>query len=114
VLRGVEWYRARPVLYCAGDFIDDYAIDAVERNDESSIFCLEMDGRDVRRILAYPTIIRESQARLARGDDADRIALLLQRLCAGLRTSATWDATSASLTLDCPAPASHPESHSRT
>jgi len=38
VVRGVQVYRSRPIMYCARDFIDDYRVDAVERNDESCMF----------------------------------------------------------------------------
>ena len=44
VFRGVEVYRSHPVIYCAGNFIDDYMVDEVERNDESFVFVLEYAG----------------------------------------------------------------------
>ncbi len=90
VMRGVEVYRQRPILYCAGDFIDDYAVDEVERNDESAIFWLEMGAKGVRKLRAYPTVIRDFQARMARGDEAEVIAKKLRRLCTGLDMAAVW------------------------
>jgi poly-gamma-glutamate capsule biosynthesis protein CapA/YwtB (metallophosphatase superfamily) len=33
VVRGIELYRGKPILYCTGNFIDDYAVDEVERNE---------------------------------------------------------------------------------
>ena len=45
VFRGIEVYKNRPILYCAGNFVDDYAVDLVERNDEAFAFVLEA-GRD--------------------------------------------------------------------
>lgn len=44
IVRGIEIYRGRPILYCAGDFIDDYAVDPAERNDYSYLVSLEMAG----------------------------------------------------------------------
>ena len=41
VFRGVEVYKKRAIIYSAGDFIDDYAVDEIEKNDESFVFVLE-------------------------------------------------------------------------
>lgn len=90
VFRGVELYRGRPIVYCAGDFVDDYAVDEVERNDESFIFVIEADGAQPKRLLLHPTVIREYQARLARGAEAEAIAGKMQRLCADFDTPAIW------------------------
>jgi poly-gamma-glutamate capsule biosynthesis protein CapA/YwtB (metallophosphatase superfamily) len=97
VVRGIELYHQRPVLYCAGDFIDDYAVDPVERNDESCIFVLEVAHCHPRRVLLYPTVIDGLQARLASGDRARAIAARLQRLCSGFGTGATWHSTTGCL-----------------
>src|SRR5205807_8814217 len=40
VIRGIEIYKDKPIMYCTGDFIDDYAVDESERNDRSFIFIL--------------------------------------------------------------------------
>ncbi|NUP75504.1 MAG: CapA family protein, partial [Sinomonas sp.] len=45
IFRGVEVYRGRPVIYSAGDFLDDYAIDPGERNDQSFVFLVEAHAR---------------------------------------------------------------------
>ena len=45
VVRGIELYREKPILYCTGDFVDDYAVDELERNDQSFIFVVEMVGQ---------------------------------------------------------------------
>ena len=43
-LSRIEFYRGRPIIYCAGNFIDDYAVDEIERNDQSFIFVLEIQN----------------------------------------------------------------------
>lgn len=58
VFRGIEVYKNRPIIYSAGDFIDDYAVDDVEKNDESFIFVVEKG----KELLLYPTLIRQFQA----------------------------------------------------
>jgi poly-gamma-glutamate synthesis protein (capsule biosynthesis protein) len=91
VVRGVEVYRGRPILYCTGDFVDDYAVDAIERNDQSFVFVVETDLRSVLGLRLYPTVIRDFQARLAGGREQTAIAGLMSRLCADLGTPARWD-----------------------
>ncbi len=86
IVRGVEVYRGRPILYSCGDYVDDYAVDPVQRNDDSCIFCLDYDGGRLRRILLVPTVIRRCQARLAAGSDRGRIVRTMQALCARLGT----------------------------
>ncbi|HYM92004.1 MAG TPA: CapA family protein [bacterium] len=86
ILRGIEIYRGRPILYSCGNFVDDYAVDEDERNDESGIFSIECDQQGVRRVLFTPTVITRFQARLARGADWTRILGQMRTVCAGLGT----------------------------
>ena len=73
VFRGVAITGGRPVIYSAGDFVDDYAVNEVERNDQSLIFVLEVDGPRVLRLRLRPTVIAHGQARLATGSRARQI-----------------------------------------
>lgn len=91
VFRGVEVYRGRPIIYSAGDFVDDYAVDPEERNDLSFIFLMETDGGTPRALRLFPTIIAGFRVRLAvrsARDTADRMA----RLCGDLGTGSSWNA----------------------
>lgn len=91
VVRGVELYRGRPIIYSAGDFVDDYAVDPVERNDEAFIFIVSAEGGTVTGLELVPTVIGDFQARLARGRRASSHASLMVRLCGELGTRAVWD-----------------------
>lgn len=91
IFRGVEVYRGRPIIYGAGDFVDDYAVDPEERNDLSFIFLLEADGGTPIRLRLFPTVIADFQARLA-VRNARAIAGRMSRLCLELGTSSTWNA----------------------
>ena len=91
VFRGIEIYRHRPILYCAGDFIDDYAVDPVERNDQSFVFALEGTRGEIRSARAYPTKIQLCRAKVARGPEMRAIAQKMQSLSAGFGTSFRWD-----------------------
>ncbi|MGE5334511.1 MAG: CapA family protein, partial [Nitrososphaerota archaeon] len=105
VCRGVEIYQRRPILYGAGDFIDDYAVDPEERNDESCIFVLETQQHRPSRLQIYPTVIEDCHARLAPSPWAEIIARKMQRLCADLGATATWHAANGFLEIPFPAAA---------
>ena len=77
-------------MYCTGNFIDDYAVDEIERNDQSFIFVVETGAEKITRVLLYPTVIRDFQARLAMGDEADEIVSKMRQLCLELGTGAHW------------------------
>ncbi|HYA87859.1 MAG TPA: CapA family protein [Nitrospirota bacterium] len=91
VFRGIEIYRERLILYSTGDFVDDYAVDQIERNDESFIFVVETEGSRITGLTLHPTVISHMQARLASPRDAVVIAGRMQRLCDRLGTQSRWD-----------------------
>jgi poly-gamma-glutamate capsule biosynthesis protein CapA/YwtB (metallophosphatase superfamily) len=90
VFRGIEFYKGRPILYGAGDFVDDYAIDEIERNDQSFIYAIEMAGRVPCRLSLYPTLIRVCHASLAEGVQALSITEKMTELCAAFNTPIRW------------------------
>jgi poly-gamma-glutamate capsule biosynthesis protein CapA/YwtB (metallophosphatase superfamily) len=91
VVRGIEVYQNRPIIYGAGDFIDDYAVDDVERNDQSFLFMIELNGTTPSRLLLYPTVIRQFQARRAENSERHAIVTHMQRLCTQLNTTMIWN-----------------------
>ncbi|MGR0219227.1 CapA family protein [Agromyces sp. ZXT2-6] len=96
--RGIEVVRGRPVLYSAGDFVDDYAVDPVERNDRSFVFMLRTDGATPVELRLHPTGIGHFAVRLA-DRDADAIAAEMARRCAALGTPSRWDAEAGCLVI---------------
>lgn len=90
VFQGIELYKGRPIMYSTGNFVDDYAVDEIERNDESLIFMLEMDGARMTRMMLRPTVIADCRAQLAQGERAREIALKMARLCERRATPARW------------------------
>lgn len=91
VFRGIEIYQERLILYSTGDFVDDYAVNEIERNDESFIFVAETDGNRITGLTLHPTVISHMQARLASPRDAVIIARRMQRLCDRLGTQSRWN-----------------------
>jgi poly-gamma-glutamate capsule biosynthesis protein CapA/YwtB (metallophosphatase superfamily) len=90
VFRGIEFYQGRPILYCLGDFIDDYAVDPLERNDQSCLVSLELKGNILSSLRLYPTTMQDCQARRSHGEEAHAIAIKLQRLSARFKTAFAW------------------------
>ncbi|HEX2314114.1 MAG TPA: CapA family protein [Thermomonospora sp.] len=62
---------AGPVLYDLGDFIDDYAVDAVLRNDLGLLFLVTLDERGPREVTAVPLALDYCRTRLA--DENERV-----------------------------------------
>jgi len=104
IFRGVGIHRNRPIIYSAGDFIDDYAVDPVERNDQSFVFMLDTDAGSPRTLRLHPTTIAGFQARLARGSAPD-IAARMQRLSGQLGTRSSWNAAGRCLEIPLDSPA---------
>jgi poly-gamma-glutamate capsule biosynthesis protein CapA/YwtB (metallophosphatase superfamily) len=86
VLRGVEIHEDALVVYGAGDFIDDYAVDEVERNDRSLLFIVDVERGRPARLKLQPTVICKLQARLADGREAGEILEKVRRICGRLGT----------------------------
>jgi poly-gamma-glutamate capsule biosynthesis protein CapA/YwtB (metallophosphatase superfamily) len=91
VFRGIEFYKDRPILYGAGDFVDDYAIDKIERNDQSFLYVIETTDGIPRGVRLYPTLIRGCHASLAEGVYALAIADKMAELCAAFHTPTCWN-----------------------
>jgi poly-gamma-glutamate synthesis protein (capsule biosynthesis protein) len=86
VFQGIEIYHGRPILYCTGNFVDDYAVDEIERNDQSFVYRLETEESVIQHLWLYPTVIRDCQARRASLNEAQQIATKMQTLCTELGT----------------------------
>jgi poly-gamma-glutamate capsule biosynthesis protein CapA/YwtB (metallophosphatase superfamily) len=80
VFHGVE----KNVLYDLGDFLDDYAVDPVLRNDLGLLFLVEIEPNGPRRIEAVPLKLEYAFTGLARGDDAAWIQRRFREACAEL------------------------------
>ncbi|MGZ3336829.1 MAG: CapA family protein [Isosphaeraceae bacterium] len=99
VFRGVEAWNGSLIVYSAGNFIDDYAIDPYERNDESFLFSVETNHGVLRRLELVPTLISEDKAMLAQNLDANRILKQMRHQCARLGTQMTISESKAMVTI---------------
>ena len=80
------------VLYDLGDFLDDYATDAVLRNDLGLLFLVDLDERGPVRLEAVPLKLDYCHTRLAAGDDAAWIERRFRLACAALGTDVELEA----------------------
>jgi poly-gamma-glutamate synthesis protein (capsule biosynthesis protein) len=89
--QGIEIYKGKPMLYSTGDFVDDYAVDQLERNDLCFLFILELRGRDIAGITLHPVRIENCRVRLAHGGEADFLRRNFQAKCALFGTTVRFD-----------------------
>jgi poly-gamma-glutamate synthesis protein (capsule biosynthesis protein) len=101
VAQGVEITpRGKPIIYQAGDFVDDYAKDATWRNDWGAMFSLRFDaplpdGRlSLRELAITPVQLELACTHVARGSgdrgrwrDGERIGERMRALSAELGTT---------------------------
>ena len=89
LFQGVEIYQGKPIFYDAGDFVDDYAVDPVLRNDRSALIRCTAGPSGVERVQLIPVLIEDFQVNPATGAEFDTIAAHLQTLSAELGASIT-------------------------
>jgi poly-gamma-glutamate capsule biosynthesis protein CapA/YwtB (metallophosphatase superfamily) len=82
VFHGVE----NGVLYDLGDFLDDYAVDPVLRNDLGLLFLVELDPQGPVRVEVVPLKLEYCRTRLANADEAARITRRFREACRALGT----------------------------
>lgn len=66
--QGIEVYNHKLILYDTGDFVDDYAVDPVFKNDHSFLFRIEANKKGVTKLELIPTVISNYQVNLATGE----------------------------------------------
>jgi poly-gamma-glutamate synthesis protein (capsule biosynthesis protein) len=86
IVQGIEVWRGKPILYDAGDFVDDYAVDPVLRNDLSALFLLRVAPSAIECLELLPVRIDHCQVNRAYGPDRAWLASRLTELCAEFGT----------------------------
>lgn len=82
---------APPVLYDMGDFLDDYAVDTVLRNDLSLLFLVTIDELGPLRLRAVPLKLGYCRTVLAEGEDRAWLGRRFISACQALGTPAAWE-----------------------
>jgi poly-gamma-glutamate capsule biosynthesis protein CapA/YwtB (metallophosphatase superfamily) len=74
------------VLYDLGDFVDDYAVDPVLRNDLGLLFLVTLENGRPMRVEAVPLKLEYCHTRLADGDDARWVHRRFRAACERMGT----------------------------
>jgi poly-gamma-glutamate capsule biosynthesis protein CapA/YwtB (metallophosphatase superfamily) len=86
ICQGIEIYRGKPILYDTGNFIDDYAVHPLLRNDRSCLFKLMFEQGKLCRIELLPVSLSVAHVALALGKEFEAISAHMQMLCAEFGT----------------------------
>lgn len=86
ICQGIEIYQGKPILYDTGNFIDDYAVHPLLRNDRSCLFKLMFEHGKLRGIELLPVSLSVAQVALARGKEFEAISARMKILCAEFGT----------------------------
>jgi len=91
VFHGIELRQGCPILYAAGDLVDDYYVDPQFRNDHQVLFELELSGGTLRRLVLHPLFIGNCRSVPANADQRAWIGHQLDTLCRELGTGVRVD-----------------------
>lgn len=80
VFQGIEIYKNKVIMYDTGDFIDDYAVDPVLRNDQSCLFTITIDKYSPKTITVIPVLISNMQVNIAPENEKREIINRMQKL----------------------------------
>jgi poly-gamma-glutamate synthesis protein (capsule biosynthesis protein) len=99
VFQGIEIYRGKPIIFDAGDMVDDYSVDPVLRNDRGLVFRLLVDEKQIKHFDLLPIFISKCQVNVAIGSDRKAIVERISSLSAEMGT--IIDSSAERLWLDC-------------
>jgi poly-gamma-glutamate synthesis protein (capsule biosynthesis protein) len=86
IFQGIEIYRGKPIMYDAGDFVDDYSVDPVLRNDRGLLFRLLVEGKQVKHLELVPVVISKCQVNVATGPHRNAVTERIRSLSAEMGT----------------------------
>jgi poly-gamma-glutamate synthesis protein (capsule biosynthesis protein) len=87
----VELYEGCPILYAAGDMVNDYQVDPAFRNDHQLLFELELGEDAVERIVMHPLFIGRCRTFPANSAQRAWIVERMRELCEALGTGTGVD-----------------------
>lgn len=91
VFQGIELHQGCPIIYAAGDLVDDYRVDTEFRNDHQLLIELELAHDRLRRIRLHPVFIGQYRTRCAQGREASYIIDRMTALCGEMGTTVRHD-----------------------
>lgn len=89
VFHGIEIRNGCPIIYAAGDLVDDYYVDDEFRNDHQLLFELQLRGTQLERIALHPLFISDCSVHIANPAQAAWIAHQMSMLCSEMGSQLT-------------------------
>jgi poly-gamma-glutamate synthesis protein (capsule biosynthesis protein) len=81
IVQGVEFRNGSVILYDAGDFVDDYAVDPRLRNDLGALFVVRAIPHHVEEVSLVPARIDHMQVNWAVGQERSWLIRRMELLC---------------------------------
>ncbi|NGX60311.1 MAG: putative polyglutamine synthesis accessory protein [Chlamydiae bacterium] len=97
IFQGVEIYKKKLILYDTGDFVDDYAVDPILRNDRSFFFIVKAKKQKLISLRMIPVNVAECQVNIS---DENEPLDEMEKLCKELKTFPTRKKHELFLSLD--------------
>lgn len=80
IFQGIEVYHNKLVLYDTGDFVDDYVVHQVLKNNHSFLFRVEVTRKGIERLKLIPVLISNYQVNQATGKSYEWSIKRMQQL----------------------------------
>ncbi len=80
IFQGIEIYKNKIIMYDTGDFVDDYMVDPILRNDWSFFYQVMVDKKGIKHVRLIPVIINNMQVNMAQGTEKSSIIKRMQKL----------------------------------
>lgn len=93
IFQGIEIYKNKVIMYDTGDFIDDYAIDPLLRNDQSFFFAINVSKNGPQSVTITPVIINNMHVNIAEEKEKEEIMHRMQLLSQEFNTTIPDDGT---------------------
>ncbi len=91
IFQGVEVYHHKLIMYDTGDFVDDYAIDPLLRNDQGLLFIVTVTKTGIKKVQLIPLLISNFQVNYAQGIQKKEILDRIKTLSAKFGTKVEDD-----------------------
>lgn len=91
VFQGIEIYRGCPIIYAAGDLVDDYYVDPEFKNDHQLLFEMELSRSALQRIDLHPVFIENCRVHIATGKQFNHIVTSMRTICQEMGTHVQQD-----------------------
>ncbi len=86
IFQGIEVYHNKLIMYDTGDFVDDYAVDPLLRNDQGLFFIVTVTKTGIKKVELIPLLISDFQVNYAKGRQKKEILDRIKTLSAKFGT----------------------------